>query len=162
LPNWGSCVGANAQTVLNWLTKKGTVLETCDPYVASDVSCKSTCPYQKTVIEWRQFNGRVYPDPNVIKAALQTYGPLFTSMYAGDNDAWAASSARTAAATCCATPEPRIRTMPCFCGMGRCYGRLDRAQQLGHELGRARLLLHCLQLGQHRLLDLNVQRLLEL
>lgn len=86
---WGSCDGATSLVVANWLTQKGTVLESCDPYVDRDVNCKTTCSYVKTLTEFRMFTGASTPNPNVLKVALQTYGPLFISMYAGDNDAWA-------------------------------------------------------------------------
>jgi len=85
---WGSCDGGNAQTVLNWLSQKGTVLETCDPYVGHDVGCKSSCSYIKTAIEWKMFNGRTIPDVNALKAFIQQNGPVYTAVNAGENDAW--------------------------------------------------------------------------
>jgi len=94
-----SCSGGNFLIMANWFSKKGTVLESCDPYVASDVACTSictypyaardvactsTCTYQKTLLDWRIICGDVVPDTNVLKNYIQTYGPVYTSMYAGD------------------------------------------------------------------------------
>jgi len=78
-----SCSGGNYFITANLFSKKGTVLESCDPYVGSDVDCKSTCPYQKTLLDWRIICGNVMPSTNVLKAYIQTYGPVYTSIYAG-------------------------------------------------------------------------------
>ena len=64
--------------VANLFSQKGTVLESCDPYVDSDVNCKTTCAYQKTVLDWWMINGNTIPDPNVLKAYIYTYGPVYT------------------------------------------------------------------------------------
>ena len=48
-----SCSGGNYFMMASLFSKKGTVLESCDPYVDSDVDCKSACPYQKTLLDWR-------------------------------------------------------------------------------------------------------------
>jgi C1A family cysteine protease len=87
---WGSCDGGNSQMLANLFSQRGTVLESCDPYVPSDVNCKTTCTYQKTLLDWRVVNGNVLPNPDVLKAYIQTYGPVFTAMYAGHDDAWEA------------------------------------------------------------------------
>jgi len=83
-----SCSGGNYDLLANMFSKKGTVLETCDPYVASDANCKSTCPYQKTLLDWRIISGNAVPDTNVLKQYIYDYGPVYTSLYAGDGDAW--------------------------------------------------------------------------
>jgi C1A family cysteine protease len=83
-----SCSGGNYDLLANLFSKKGTVLESCDPYVASDVTCKPTCPYQKTLLDWRIISTNAVPDANVLKQYIQTYGPVYTSLYAGDGDAW--------------------------------------------------------------------------
>jgi C1A family cysteine protease len=83
-----SCSGGSYFVVANLFSKKGTVLETCDSYVASDVSCKSTCPYQKTLLDWRIINGDTVPAPVVLKQYIYDHGPAFTAMYAGYYDAW--------------------------------------------------------------------------
>lgn len=83
-----SCSGGNYLIVADWLSKKGTVLESCDPYVASDVDCKTSCPYQKTLLDWRIISGNAIPATDVLKQYIYTYGPVYTSLYAGDGDAW--------------------------------------------------------------------------
>jgi C1A family cysteine protease len=80
---WGSCDGGTSLAVGNLLSQKGTVLESCDPYVAADVACVTSCPYQKTVLDWRRITGEVVPDTDVLKAYVMTYGPVATSMYVG-------------------------------------------------------------------------------
>jgi C1A family cysteine protease/DNA-binding beta-propeller fold protein YncE len=84
----GSCDGGNHFQVANLFTQLGTVLEACDPYVASDVQCTTGCAYQKTLLDWRIVNGNSAPSPEVIKAYLQQYGPLVTSVYVGSFGAW--------------------------------------------------------------------------
>jgi uncharacterized repeat protein (TIGR01451 family) len=83
-----SCSGGSYFVVANLFSKKGTVLESCDPFVPSDVGCKSTCPYQKTLLDWRLINGSGVPDPSVLKQYIYTYGPIQTYIYSGYYDAW--------------------------------------------------------------------------
>ena len=78
-----SCSGGNYFITANLFSKKGTVLESCDSYVDSDVDCKSTCPYQKTLLDWRVICGNVVPSTSVLKAYIQDYGPVYTTLYAG-------------------------------------------------------------------------------
>ena len=85
---WGSCDGGNYPMMTNLFSQNGTVLESCDPYVPRDVECMSSCPYQKTVLGWKQITGDVIPDANQLKAYIQTYGPVHTVMYAGNRDVW--------------------------------------------------------------------------
>jgi len=77
-----SCSGGNYDLLANLFSQKGTVLESCDPYVASDVGCSSTCPYQKTLLDWRIISGSAVPDTDVLKSYIQTYGPVYTTLYA--------------------------------------------------------------------------------
>jgi C1A family cysteine protease len=84
----GSCSGGNYGKVAHFLSTNGTVLETCDPYVPSDVSCNSTCFYTTTLLGWSGVSGDEVPATNIIKGYLQDYGPLYTSLYAGDGDPW--------------------------------------------------------------------------
>ena len=88
--NWYdvSCGGGSYDIVASLFSKKGTVLESCDPYVPSNVDCKSTCPYQKTLLDWRIISGNAVPSTEVLKSYIYQYGPVFTSMYAGHYDAW--------------------------------------------------------------------------
>jgi C1A family cysteine protease len=83
-----SCNGGNFWMVTNLLSTRGTVLEECDPYVAADVACKDDCPYQKTVLDWGAISGQTPASVSVLKSYLQTYGPLYTTMYSGSGDAW--------------------------------------------------------------------------
>jgi hypothetical protein len=63
-------------------------LESCDPYVASDVTCKPTCAYQKTLLDWRIISGNAVPGTAVLKQYIYDYGPIYAAMYAGYYDAW--------------------------------------------------------------------------
>ena len=83
-----SCDGGNYYLLASLFSKKGTVLESCDPYVASDVSCNAACPYQKTLLDWRVISGNAVPNTEVLKTYIQTYGPVYTSLYAGYYDPW--------------------------------------------------------------------------
>ena len=83
------CGLGNSFQVASFLAQKGAVLESCDPYVAADVACKSTCPYQKTLLEWQLLVGSAVPSPDALKNALATYGPINVAIYAGNGDAWA-------------------------------------------------------------------------
>jgi C1A family cysteine protease len=74
--------GGNYFITANWLSQKGTVLESDDPYVASDVSCNSSCTYQKTLLDWRIICGDSVPDTTALKNYIYNYGPVYTTMYA--------------------------------------------------------------------------------
>ena len=78
---WGSCNGGNAFMLASLFSQKGTVLESCDPYNADDVGCKSSCTYQQTVLDWRVVSGSTVPPEGVLKQYLYDHGPLMTSMY---------------------------------------------------------------------------------
>ncbi len=78
-----SCRGSNYWEMAGWFAQKGTVQESCDPYVDSDVGCKGTCPYSKTLLDWRFISYEV-PNPNVLKSYIQAQGPVYASVYAGD------------------------------------------------------------------------------
>ena len=83
--NWydTSCSGGNYDILANLFSQKGTVLESCDQYVASNVSCSTACLYQKTLLDWRIISGNVVPDINVLKAyILAAASPIYTAMYA--------------------------------------------------------------------------------
>jgi C1A family cysteine protease len=82
--NWydTSCSGGSYYKLASWFSQKGTVLESCDPYVPSYVSCTSTCPYQQTLLDWRIISGDAVPDTEVLKSYIYNYGPLYASLYA--------------------------------------------------------------------------------
>ena len=79
-----SCGGGNYIDVANLFSQKGTVLEPCDPYVADYDSCETTCPYQKTLLDWRIISDDSVPSAGVLKQYLYDNGPIFTALYAGD------------------------------------------------------------------------------
>ncbi len=84
--NWygTSCGGGFYLMVADWLSKKGTVLESCDPYSASDVSCNSGCAYVKALTDWRVISGDNIPPTAVLQNYIYAYGPVYTTLYAGD------------------------------------------------------------------------------
>ncbi len=83
-----SCGGGNNKMVANLFSLKGTVLESCDPFVASDVTCNTTCPYQQTLLGWGLIAGGNIPSVDVLKGYIHKYGPVDTGIYAGNGDAW--------------------------------------------------------------------------
>ncbi len=83
-----SCGGGNYYILASWLSQTGTVPDGCDPYVASDVACLSGCPYITTLLDWRIISEDVAPDEAILKQYIYDYGPIYTSMYAGNSDAW--------------------------------------------------------------------------
>ena len=82
-----SCNGYNYQGIANLLSQEGVVLESCDPYVASDVSCKSTCTYIKALLDWRRICSGSVPSTTLLQDYIYTYGPVYTALYAGDDSA---------------------------------------------------------------------------
>ncbi len=85
-----SCDGGNNWLVANYLTTAGSVLESCDPYVPGDVECTQGCPYRHTLLDWGAISGEVAPSVEVLKSYIETYGPVYTTMYVGSGDAWRA------------------------------------------------------------------------
>lgn len=85
-----SCDGGNYQQVADLLSKSGTVLESCDPYQAADVSCNSGCAYQHTLLDWHIIAGGVAPSTETLKQYIYDNGPVYTSLYTGDanDNAW--------------------------------------------------------------------------
>lgn len=78
----GSCDGGNTAMMASLFSQTGAVLEPCDPYLDQDVPCRSSCPYEKTVLDWRLISGGAVPDPELLKHYIYTYGPVATAMYA--------------------------------------------------------------------------------
>ena len=83
-----SCLGGNFWDVANLLSQKGSVLESCDGYVASNTTCNTGCPYIKTMLGWSLISEENIPVTADLQTYIQTYGPVYTSMYAGNGDAW--------------------------------------------------------------------------
>jgi len=84
-----SCGGGNYWREANLLSTRGTVLETCDPYVPSNVACNTTCPNQVTLVDWLELSRETAPSVETIKTYIQTYGPVYSAINAGHGDAWA-------------------------------------------------------------------------
>lgn len=84
-----SCDGGNFYDLASLFSQKGVVLESCDGYVAADVSCNSSCPYIKTLLGWNIICTDTVLNDTILKNYIMTYGPIYTTMYAGDGDAWA-------------------------------------------------------------------------
>ncbi|MEE9443291.1 MAG: C1 family peptidase [candidate division Zixibacteria bacterium] len=85
-----SCGGGNFDYLASLYSIEGTVLESCDPYVASDVACNSTCDIQKVLLDWRIISTTNIPTPSALKSYIYNYGPVYTALYTGDTDdiAW--------------------------------------------------------------------------
>jgi len=79
-----SCGGGSYQLLVNLYSKDGMVLESCDSYSAGDVACKTTCSTIKTLLDWRIISTNSVPSTSVLKNYIQTYGPVYTTYYAGD------------------------------------------------------------------------------
>ena len=86
---YGSCDGGNPWLTTNHLTQFGAVLESCDPHIGADVACTTGCPSVKTLLGYRHLASNTVPSVDALKSALQRYGPLYVSMYAGGGgNAW--------------------------------------------------------------------------
>ena len=77
----GGCTGGSDWWVADLFTQKGTVSESCDPYTYSS-GCKTSCPFQKTLLDWLQISGSHVPSPEVLKNYILNYGPVEAAMYA--------------------------------------------------------------------------------
>ncbi len=90
--------GGWSSIAINHLAAKGAVLETCDPYPdCGTISCTS-CPPVQRVTDWRVLSGGDTVTPEVedsIKYAVYHYGPVKTSMFAGDTATFERSLWRT-------------------------------------------------------------------
>ena len=77
-----SCDGGNYPLLASFFSQDGTVLDEYDPYFASDVSCNSSCAYNKTLLDWRLICGDAVPDTDLLKSYIHEYGPVYTTLYA--------------------------------------------------------------------------------
>ena len=82
------CNGGTYWFVANYLSTNGTALESCDPFQPYTTGCKSTCPYTKTLLDWRSLSEGWIASTDAIKSCVYTYGPVFVGLYAGSGDAW--------------------------------------------------------------------------
>jgi C1A family cysteine protease len=82
------CDGGTYWRIVNLMTEEGTVLETCDPYLPYNSTCRAGCPYIKTLLNWRDFSLGDVPPVATIKAYLVQKGPIFAAIDAGYKTAW--------------------------------------------------------------------------
>lgn len=80
-----SCLGGNQYMTISYLSREGAVLEACDPYVAANVACSSGCESQFIVTDWIELSGGTTPDPALLKQYIADYGPIHTTVFAGDD-----------------------------------------------------------------------------
>jgi len=78
---WGSCDGGNYYILASLFSQKGIVDETNDPYVPANTTCNSSCPYNKTLLDWRIISGNVVPNTTVLQNYTMTYGPVYTTLF---------------------------------------------------------------------------------
>jgi len=83
-----SCDGGTYYDLASLFATKGVVLESCDPYVASDVSCNTSCVPEKVLLDWRIICADNIPSSEVLKDYVYNYGPIYTTLNAGQGDAW--------------------------------------------------------------------------
>ncbi|MFZ5980154.1 MAG: C1 family peptidase [Candidatus Zixiibacteriota bacterium] len=83
-----SCSGGNFYDLASLFSQQGVVLESCDSYVAANVSCNTACPHIKTLLGWNIICTDATPNTAVLQNYILTYGPVYTTVYAGDGDAW--------------------------------------------------------------------------
>jgi len=86
--NWyeTDCTFGSYLKMANWFSKKGLVLESCDPYVDVDVPCNASCPYIVSLLDWRYISTTSVPSTEVLKAYIYNYGPVFANLYGGDSN----------------------------------------------------------------------------
>jgi C1A family cysteine protease len=82
------CQGGTYWRVVNHMAEFGTVLETCDSYVPYNSTCKQTCDYIKTILNWRVLSLADVPSVGTMKSYLMTKGPIFAAIDAGFMSAW--------------------------------------------------------------------------
>lgn len=75
--------GSNYTRQAAWYAEYGVVLESCDPYVASDVACNSSCVVKKSLLDWRIVSGGEVPSTATLKQYIQDNGPVYSTFYAG-------------------------------------------------------------------------------
>jgi C1A family cysteine protease len=86
----GTCSGGYVSTVFEFLINKGTMSAVDVPYTGVSAGCTFTppLPYKGLAAEYIASDGRI-PDPNDLKKAILTYGPVASFIYAGGTfDNW--------------------------------------------------------------------------
>ncbi len=86
--NWyeSSCDGGADWAMASYLNSFGTVLESSDPYVDSDVSCSGSAPKNKTLLEWNIISYDLAPPASILKYIIKSRGPIVSYMFAGDSN----------------------------------------------------------------------------
>ncbi|MBN1246541.1 MAG: hypothetical protein JXC32_02730, partial [Anaerolineae bacterium] len=89
-PGWDACTGGNYMMVANHLATTGMVWESDAPYTATLGTCPSGVPYQTTLVGWHLLSGPAPAPTATLKQAIMDYGPVYSSIYAGDgrNPGW--------------------------------------------------------------------------
>jgi len=82
---WGSCDGGNYKMLASLFSQKGIVNEANDPYNITDCACNSSCPYNKTLLDWRIISTWSAPNTTLLKNYIQANGPVYTHLFVGDN-----------------------------------------------------------------------------
>ena len=83
------CDGGNQYVIMNYLATHGAELESCSPYVDSNLSCSLGCEARFTVLDFSAISGSTVAPTAVIKQYLLDFGPIHTTLFAG-SDAQAA------------------------------------------------------------------------
>ena len=85
--NWyeTGCDGGADWLTASFLNKKGTVLESCDPYVPYDTDCTDDCAYIKTVLDWQIITGNTVLSVATLKDVINNLGPVISGMFIGDS-----------------------------------------------------------------------------
>lgn len=79
----GGCGGGTFLNVIDFFNKKGTVLESDDPYSPVKAACNTGVNYQQTILGWLQVGERgKIADQALLKNYLINYGPLEISVKA--------------------------------------------------------------------------------
>ncbi len=90
----GGCDGGNYRMLASLFSQTGIVAEACDPYVAGDSEpCDCSCPYEKTLLDWRIISGGSVADTTLLKNYIyQQASPVYVSIFAGSDydPAWKA------------------------------------------------------------------------
>jgi len=79
---WGNCNGGNYYILASLFSQKGIVDDTADPYFPWNTTCNSSCPYNKTLLDWRIISGNYIADTSALKTYIMTYGPVYTTLWA--------------------------------------------------------------------------------
>jgi C1A family cysteine protease len=76
-----SCGGGTYYTLASLFSQRGIVDEVYDPYVPVNVSCNSTCPYNKTLLNWSIISTNFVPNTTVLQNYIQNNGPVYTTLW---------------------------------------------------------------------------------